>query len=197
MKRVDKRTAAPYVHRVGWVRVSPRWSAKRQLDALAAVDLAAVYTTQEQDTFAHVLQAMQPGNEVYMFGLHRIAETVREARAHIAALRKAGAKLYDLEAEAWVDLASMQSLARMTAVINGERSMPDAATARECGSRGAGAKKGMRVSEKRAKEIWYGTLGEYGNADQKASLIGLSKATLHRRFGPTDQPAGWPKKDRS
>lgn len=203
MKRVDKFAKAQYVHRVRWVRVSPRWSAKRQiemLDATAArlgITYAATYTTQEGDDFGHVLQAMMPDNEIYMAGLHRIAETVREARAHIAAVRKRRAKVYDAEAETWVDLASMQSLARMTAVINGERSMPDAATARERGASGTASPKLLRMSEKRAREIWFGPIEKYGNAEAKAEKIGLSKATLHRRFGPTGAPAGWPKKDRS
>lgn len=93
MKRVEKKSANAYVHRVGWLRVSPRWSAKRQREALAAVDLAAVYTTVDGDTFGDLLLGMRPGNEVYMLGLHRIAETVREARAHMAALRAAGGKI--------------------------------------------------------------------------------------------------------
>lgn len=177
-------------HRIGWIRVSHRHPAAPQIAAIGA-HCKITYNSANGDTIGHVIQALRPGNEVYVHGLHRLGSTRRELTAALEAIRKIGARLYDTEVQAFVDVACLEAASAAIGIINGEARMPTAALARKRGKLGGKPLAGTKMSDIEARKLW--TNAKLTN-QEAADAIGLSLRTCYRRFGDSGRPAGWPKR---
>lgn len=178
------------IHRIGWIRVSPRFPASPQVAAIGT-HCRITYSSTQGDTIGHVIQALRAGNELYVHGLHRLGSTRRELTAALEAIRKAGARLYDTEVGAYVDVAGLEAASAAIGIINGEARMPTATLARKRGKLGGKPLAGTKMSDLEARKLW--TNSKLTN-QEAADAIGLSLRTCYRRFGDSGRPAGWPKR---
>ena len=179
-----------HVHRVAWVRASPRHPAKSQRAAVMQ-HAGLVYDEADGETVAGMIDALRPGREVYVHGVHRLAPTRQELGAALAGIHAKGAKLYDTEAQVWVDPGSFEAVVAALGVLLGERRMPTTALARKRGKLGGKPPSLAKVSRAEALAIWR---DKSITNEEAARRIGLSVRTCYRRFKDSGREAGWPKR---
>lgn len=179
----------PYVHTVSWINPTPRYPAGPQIDGTKC---KISYNSANGETLAHVIEALRDGSVVRVHGLHRLGDNRRELAAALKAIRDKGAKLYDTEAQAYVDVAAYEAIAAALGAMQGEARMPTRDLAVKRGSKG-GRRTKMKVSEADARKLWK---HPEMTVQQKSDAIGLSKRACYDRFGTSGRVAGWPTKKR-
>lgn len=179
-------------HRLGWVRVSAGYTKRVQVAAIQAMDPYAIWGIEPTETWDDLIKAVDRDKDdvLFVYGLHRLAETRRDLVARLRQLRDHRVTVYDCEAETAVDLGCVESATMAISVINGERWMPSKAEARRRGSKGGRPMKGRDLTKKQRLDIW--TDLNIPTNDEAAGRIGLSVRTLYRDFGSSGRPAGWP-----
>ena len=182
MKSGDNKTP----HRIGWVRVSPYYPAKPQIEAVQP-RVAALYSSANGETIADVLQAVRKGNEVYVHGLDRLGETRAEVVAVLEALRNVGASVYDVEIGTPVSIDCIEAAAVMIGRLAGERRMPSSEIARKRGALGGRARAKPKLKKADALKVWKdATL----SVEVAAHRIGMHWRSCYRQLGGRGLPAG-------
>jgi hypothetical protein len=174
------------VHRIGWVRASPRFPAKPQIEAIKPL-VRALYSNMNDETIADVIKAARKGNEIYVHGIDRLGDSRAEVVAALEALRKIGAKVIDVETGASVAPENYESVAASIGRLNGERRLPTAEIARKRGALGGKPKAKLMIPKKDARAIWRDK--DLSN-EQASYRIGLHWRTCYRLLGDRGLPAG-------
>lgn len=182
------------VHKVGWVRVSPRFPGKAQLEALKAAGCHAIYSTADDETLEDLYRHLRRDNHLHVLGLHRLGSTRAELEATLRLCHETGVVVHDLEVGGVVDLSCFTAAISALGIINGEVRMagPELARKRR-GYRGGRKLKQGPLPDSDAKAAWHDVAGIRTDGEA-AALIGLGLRTLYRRYGPSGRKAGWPKR---
>lgn len=184
-----KSFAQTKTHRVGWIRPTARFPAGQQIAAVGA-HCKITYNASSGDTLGHVVASLRKGSEVYVSALHRLGDNRRELAAALDAISKAGGRLYDIEAGAYIDTAALEAVSAALGVMQGEARMPTSELARKRGKKG-GRPVRLHMTDAEAKQLWADT---EKSAQSKADAIGLSLRACYHRFGKSGRAAGWPAK---
>lgn len=179
---------------LGYVRVTPRFSAGPQVGRLkqaGVVDRHIWIEGRDAETWNELLKTVRPDDTVVVDGLHRLGLNREAVHRAILDLRNKGGQLRDAGQQPGYDplTTAFASVMEALRVLAGEQRIPSHAEAVRRGKQG-GRPGYDRLKTAANKKIWQ-TAKSNLDAQRKT---GVAWRTMHRWWGPSGRPAGWPKK---
>ncbi len=178
--------------RLGYVRPSPWFTAKRQIEALLAFDVdpdRICVEGRDGESLAEVIRVLEPGDELCLATADRLTNRRTLIAPTLDDIHEKGAVAVDVNSGQ--RSPGYHFMADAIAGLARDRRKLTSAEARKIGAAGGRPAATPLVPLAQARAIWKDTSIDGGDA---LVQIGLSKDTAYRMFGPRGMKAGRPKK---
>jgi DNA invertase Pin-like site-specific DNA recombinase len=176
----------------GYVRATPRFPIKQQIETLLAAGVTERDIFVEGrgiETWATFIKRLRRGEAVVVDGLHRLGVNRQDIHAALRDVAAKGGIVIDAANGCVpVDARALAAVAEAYRVISGELRIPTATEAKRRGKLGGRPPVLMDKKTKANKRIWM-TAKSNPDAERKT---GLSTVTMRRWWGPSGRPGGWP-----